>query len=145
MINKVILLGRLGRDPEMRTTGSGTSVVNFSVATNRGWTKDGERHEETEWHNVIAWSRLAEICNQYLRKGRQVYIEGRLQTREYQDRDGNTRRKTEIVAEEMKMLGGPSDGQAPGGQRTERTERTEQRPAPSNTMEVGITDDDIPF
>jgi single-strand DNA-binding protein len=106
-INKVVLVGNLGQDPELRYTGSGTAVCNLRIATSESY-KDanGDWIEKTEWHSVVAWSRLAEICNEYLRKGSQVYFEGSLQTRSYQDRDGNTRYTTEIKAREMLMLGG---------------------------------------
>ncbi|HEY43723.1 MAG TPA: single-stranded DNA-binding protein [Anaerolineae bacterium] len=105
-LNKVMIIGHLGRDPEMRYTPSGRPVTTFSVATSRSWhSADGERHEETEWFNVVAWGSLAEICNQYLRKGQQVYIEGRLQTRRWEDTDGNKHFTTELVAKEMIMLG----------------------------------------
>lgn len=109
-VNKAIILGNLGRDPEMRTTQSGQQVASFSIATSRQWTnREGERQEETEWHRVVAWGRLAEICGQYLQKGKQVYIEGRIQTRKWQDKDGNDRWTTEIVAQEMQMLGRAGD------------------------------------
>jgi single-strand DNA-binding protein len=109
-LNKVMIIGNLGRDPEMRYTPSGRPVTSFSMATNRSWnTSDGERRTETEWFNVVAWGSLAEICNQYLKKGQQVYIEGRLQTRRWEDDDGNKRSTTEIVAREMIMLGDRRD------------------------------------
>lgn len=105
-LNKVMIIGHLGRDPEMRYTPSGRPVTTFSVATSRSWhSADGERHEETEWFNVVTWGSLAEICNQYLRKGQQVYIEGRLQTRRWDDAEGNKHFTTELVAKEMIMLG----------------------------------------
>ncbi|NIS82138.1 MAG: single-stranded DNA-binding protein [Anaerolineales bacterium] len=105
-LNKVMIIGHLGRDPEMRYTPSGRPVTTFSVATNRSWTSsNGERHEETEWFNIVSWGSLAEICNQYLRKGQQVYIEGRLQTRRWEDNEGNKHFTTELVAKEMIMLG----------------------------------------
>jgi len=105
-LNKVMIIGHLGRDPEMRYTPSGRPVITFSVATNRNWsTPDGERKTETEWFNVIAWGGLAEICNQFLKKGLQVYIEGRLQTRQWEDTEGVKHKSVEIVANEMMMLG----------------------------------------
>lgn len=105
-LNKVMIIGRLGRDPEMRYTPSGRPVTNFSVATSRNWTtSSGERKTETEWFNVVAWSNLAEICNQYLVKGQQVYIEGRLQTRHWDDDNDKRHSSVEIVANEMIMLG----------------------------------------
>lgn len=109
-LNKVMIIGHLGRDPEMRYTPSGRPVTSFSVATSRSWnTSNGERRTETEWFNVVAWGSLAEICNQYLKKGQQVYIEGRLQTRRWEDDDGNKRSTTEVVAREMIMLGDRRD------------------------------------
>ena len=105
-LNKVMIIGRLGRDPEMRYTPSGRPVTNFSVATSRTWnTSDGERRQETEWFNVVAWGSLAEICNQYLVKGQQVYIEGRLQSRNWEDNEGKRHTSIEIIANEMIMLG----------------------------------------
>lgn len=104
-LNKVLIIGRLGRDPEMRYTPSGRPVTTFSVATSRTWnTSEGGRRTETEWFNVVAWSNLAEICKQHLSKGRLVYIEGRLQTRHWEDPEGNKHSSTEIVANEMIML-----------------------------------------
>ncbi len=142
MINKVILVGRLGRDPELRYTPSGTAVANFSMATDERWSSNGETQSRTEWHNIVVWSKLAEICNQYLTKGRLVFIEGRLQTRDWEDKDGNKRRTTEIVATDMKMLGGRRED-APVGQTV--AAETGSSSESSNDMEVGITDDDIPF
>lgn len=115
-LNKVMIIGHLGRDPEMRYTPSGRSVTSFSVATSRNWTTaEGERRTETEWFNVVAWGSLAEICNQYLKKGQQVYVEGRLQTRRWEDEDGNKRSATEIVAREMIMLSQKSDKDGEAG------------------------------
>ncbi len=110
-VNKVILVGNLGKDPELRYTGSGTAVCNFSLATNESY-KDanGETVERTEWHNLVVWSRLAEICNEYLRKGSQAYFEGSLQTRSYDDKDGNKKYITEIKVKEMMMLSGRDSG-----------------------------------
>jgi single-strand DNA-binding protein len=105
-LNKVMIIGNLGREPEMRYTPSGRPVTTFSVATSRTWnTSEGEKHVETEWFNVVAWSNLAEICKQYLTKGQQVYIEGRLQTRHWEDQEGNKHTSVEIVANEMIILG----------------------------------------
>jgi len=105
-LNKVIIIGRLGRNPEMRYTPSGRAVTSFSVATSRSWVNaDGTRREETEWFNVVAWGNLAEICKQYLTKGQQVYVEGRLQTRGWEDQSGKKHFRTELVANEMIMLG----------------------------------------
>ncbi|HLE52623.1 MAG: single-stranded DNA-binding protein [Chloroflexi bacterium RBG_19FT_COMBO_50_10] len=109
-LNKVMIIGRLGRDPEMRYTPSGKPVTTYSVATSRSWnSSDGERHTETEWFNVVAWGSLAEICKQHLIKGQQVYIEGRLQTRYWEDGDRVKHSATEIVASEMIMLGDRRD------------------------------------
>jgi len=105
-LNKVQIIGHLGRDPEMRYTPSGRPVTTFTVAVSRSWnTVDGERHNETEWFNVVAWGNLAEICKQYLNKGQQVYIEGRLQTRRWDDKEGTKHTSVEVVANEMMMLG----------------------------------------
>jgi len=105
-LNKVMIIGNLGRDPEMRYTPSGKPVTTFSVASSRTWnTSDGERHSETEWFNVVCWGNLAEICKQYLTKGQQVYIEGRLQTRRWEDAEGAKHTSVEIVANEMMILG----------------------------------------
>lgn len=122
-LNKVMLIGRLGRDPEMRYTPSGKPVTSFSVATSRTWvTADGERREATEWFNVIAWHELAEICHQYLSKGSRVYIEGRLQTRSWEGPDGQKHYRTEVVADEMIMLDPePSSSHRPTGQEAEDT------------------------
>ncbi len=110
-LNKTMLIGRLTRDPDARVTTQGQNVSSFSVATNYVW-KDaqGQKQEKPEYHNVVAWARLAEICNQYLKKGHKIYIEGRLQTRSWQDTSGNTRYRTEIIAENMIMLDRPSEG-----------------------------------
>lgn len=114
-VNKAILVGNLGRDPELRYTGSGTAVANFTLATTeRIRTKEGEREERTEWHRIVAWGRTAELCAQYLNKGRSVYIEGRIQTREWEDKEGQKRRTTEIVANTIQFLGGRGQGDAGG-------------------------------
>lgn len=151
MINKAIIVGRLGRDPEIRYTSSGTPVANFSVATDEKWTgQDGTRQTKTEWHNIVAWSKLAEICEQYLRKGKLVYIEGRIQTREWDDRDGNKRRTTEIVASNMQMLG--SKGEEEGGNNQSYNAGQSAGPGAGRQSvnegppsDVDLTDDDIPF
>ncbi len=120
-VNKVILIGNLGRDPELRYTKNGQAVANFSLATSEQWnSKDGNREERTEWHRIVAWAKTAELCAQYLSKGRTAYIEGSLRTREWEDRDGNKRQTTEIHAQTVQFLGGPrgSKGQGsegPGG------------------------------
>ena len=115
ILNKIIVIGNLGRDPEMRYTPSGQSVTSFSVATNRRYTTGGEQREETDWFNVSAWGRLADTCNQYLTKGQQVYLEGRLHLRSYEGRDGQTRWVNEITLTDMQLLARPgvSGGEAP--------------------------------
>ena len=126
-LNKVMIIGNLGRDPEMRYTPSGRPVTTFSVATSRSWnTSEGEKHVETEWFNVVAWSNLAEICKQYLIKGQQVYIEGRLQTRHWDDQEGNKHTSVEIVANEMIILGERRDT----GETTSETETVEEEEFP---------------
>lgn len=115
-VNKVILVGRLGQNPEVRYTPSGAAVANFSVATNESWTdKSGQKQERTEWHRVVVWGKLAELCNQYLAKGRQVYVEGRLQTRQWQDKDGQTKYTTEVQAQTIQFLGGNAGAERPAG------------------------------
>src|SRR5215470_10811185 len=119
-VNKVILVGRLGRDPELKYTASGVPFCRFSMATDDTWNDktSGERQERTEWHNIVAWDRLAEICNQYLTKGRLVYIEGALQTREWDDQDGNKRKTTEIRARDVVLLSSAGDSMGGGQRRT---------------------------
>jgi len=115
-VNKVILVGRLGRDPETRYTGGGQAVANFSMATDESYKdKNGERQKRTEWHKIVVWSKLAEIAQQYLKKGSLLYLEGRIQTREWQDKEGQKRPTTEIVANNFRMLGGRPEGAAAGG------------------------------
>jgi single-strand DNA-binding protein len=106
-VNKVILVGRLGQNPEVRYTPGGAAVANFSLATNESWMdKSGQKQERTEWHRVVVWGKLAELCGQYLGKGRQAYVEGRLQTRQWQDKDGQTKYTTEVQAQTIQFLGG---------------------------------------
>ncbi len=141
-INKVILVGNLGADPDTRYMPSGGAVTNLSIATSESW-KDkqtGEQKEATEWHKVVMFGRLAEISAEYLRKGRQVYIEGRIRTRKWQDKDGNDRWTTEIVANEMQMLGGRGDAGPPA-----RGDSYSQSSAPQRAAEPDEFDDDIPF
>ncbi len=128
-VNKVILVGNLGKDPELRYTPSGTAVATFSLATTERYKdRDGQRQEKTEWHNIVAWRQLAEICGKFLHKGKQVYIEGKIQTRSYDDRDGNKRYITEIVVDQMQMLGSKDDGQrGGGGYGSEQDSGTQQR------------------
>lgn len=150
-VNKVILVGNLGRDPESRFLPDGGAVCNFSIATTDKWKdKSGEQQERTEWHRIATFNKLAEICGEYLKKGSQVYIEGRLQTRKWQDKDGQERYTTEIVADRMQMLGSRAGG-------TESMGRSESRPAaaaagggkPAAKKGGGASfddmDDDIPF
>lgn len=136
-VNKVILIGRLGRDPEVRYTPSGVAVANFSIATSEEWKdKDtGEKQERTEWHKIVAWRRLGEICGEYLHKGKEVYIEGKLQTRPWEDRDGNKRYTTEIVANVMQMLG--AAGKEGKVQSADNKFSTEEP--------VTVPEDEIPF
>ncbi len=147
-VNKVILVGHLGKDPELRYTSSGTAVATFSLATSERYKdKSGEQQEKTEWHNIVTWRNLAEICGKYLHKGKQVYIEGRIQTRSYDDRDGNKRYMTEIVADQMQMLGSKGDD---GGNRGRQNDGFDQRQEPQ-AEEPQVSeppfnpDDDIPF
>ncbi len=145
-VNKVILIGNLGNDPELRHTPSGTPVANFRIATNEVFTnRDGERDQRTEWHRIVAFGRLAEICGQYLKKGKQVYIEGRLRTREWEDQSGNRRFTTEITATQMVMLGRAGD--VPYTADTADTaEETQAAPAEEESAKVSVEeDDDLPF
>jgi single-strand DNA-binding protein len=138
-VNKVILIGNLGRDPEMRYMPSGDAIANFSIATTETWKdKSGEKQEKTEWHRISMFGRLAEIAGEYLKKGSSVYIEGRLQTRKWQNKEGQDQYTTEVVANEMKMLGGRSGGNTfevmdkePSGG-SSRPARSSERPAPSS-------------
>ena len=141
MVNRVTLIGRLGRDPEVRYASSGASVTSFSLATSERWAdSEGNRQERTEWHNIVVFGKLAEICGRFLKKGKLVYIEGRLQTRDWDDRDGNKRRTTEVVATGMQMLDSKSDEAQGVGEGEGTRPQRDQDP-----MEGGITDDDIPF
>jgi len=160
-VNKVILVGNLGKDPELRYTPSGAAVATFSLATTERYKdKDGNRQDKTEWHNIVVWRQLAEICGKYLHKGKQVYIEGKIQTRSYDDRDGNKRYITEIVADQMHMLGSRDDqqgggyggGQQGGGQRGGQPKAGNQGGYGGGTPHGGgfeepvfNPDDEIPF
>jgi single-strand DNA-binding protein len=139
MVNKVILVGNLGRDPEVRTTPSGQPVAKFSLATNRRRKdKDGNRHDETEWHNIVCWGRQAEIAGEYLSKGKQIYVEGRIQTSSWEDRQsGEKKYRTEIICENFQMLG--TRGESGGGYRQEAPA------AAGNDLGGPPEDDDIPF
>ena len=142
-VNKVILVGNLGRDAEVRSTTSGTSVATISIATTDVWNdKAGNKQEKTEWHRVVLWGKTAETLQEYLLKGRQIYVEGRLQTREWQDRDGNKRYTTETRADRVVLLGGRgnSAGDGSGGSQERQAE------PPSGSGDTGgLTEDDIPF
>jgi single-strand DNA-binding protein len=154
MVNKVMLVGRLGRDPETRYTGGGQAVANFSVATDETYKdRNGERQKRTEWHKIVVWGKQAEIAQQYLKKGSLVFIEGRIQSREWQDKEGQKRTSFEIVANSFRMLGGRGDGggsggggAAGGGRATEEFDQA----GPSEEPAGGhggpeISDEDIPF
>lgn len=143
-INKAIIVGNLGKDPEVRYMPDGTAVANFSVATSESW-KDkatGEKKERTEWHRIVAYRKLGEICGEYLSKGKQVYIEGRIQTREWEDKDGNKRYTTEIIASDMKMLGSKEDGSKKMSPENDSGSRGNMNTGRSDTP-AGY--DDIPF
>lgn len=157
-VNKVILIGRLGRDPEVKYTPSGAPVAKFSLATDENFKdKTGEKQSRTEWHNIVAWNKLAEICGEYLTKGKQVYIEGSIRSRQWQDQAGNKRTSYEIIANQMQMLGskGESERMPSGGSDRPSYERpTPERstssapPAgaePISPPEPEISDEDIPF
>ena len=168
-VNKVILIGNLGRDPEVRYTPSGGAVCNVTLATTRSWKskESGEKVEETEWHRIVFYDRLAEIAGEYLKKGRSIYVEGRLKTRKWTDKDGAEKYTTEVIAQEMSMLGsreGMGGGAGGGGdeegggysergapqQRSAPASRPQQAPAPRSAPKAASTgfdnmDDDIPF
>lgn len=147
-VNKVILVGNLGRDPEVRYSPSGAAIANVTIATSEGW-KDkqtGEMQERTEWHRVVFFSRLAEIAGEYLRKGSQIYIEGRLQTRKWQDKEGQDRYTTEVVANEMQMLGGRSAGSGQASDTSSQFNQSKPEPASKPAAnDFDDFDDDIPF
>ncbi|MGJ8669896.1 MAG: single-stranded DNA-binding protein [Oceanococcus sp.] len=159
-VNKVILVGNLGKDPETNYLPSGSAVTNITIATSESWKdkQSGEMQERTEWHRVVFFNRLAEIAAEYLRKGRQVYVEGSLRTRKWQGKDGQDRYSTEIVASEMQMIGGRGEGGGGGassggqsyggggGQSNQGNNRPQQSSAPPPPGDMGIDpDDDIPF
>ena len=140
-VNKVILIGNLGGDPELRYTAGGMAMARFNMATKESWTKDGNKEERTEWHRIVAWDKLGEICGKYLSKGRQVYIEGKLQTHSYDDKEGVKRYVTEIIAQDVQFLGGNRDssdsGRSGGG--------PAQREPAGGGRGPAAGDDDIPF
>src|SRR5579863_6644583 len=156
-VNKVILVGRLGRDPETRYTGGGQAVANFSVATDETYKdKNGERQKRTEWHKIVVWGKQAEIAQQYLKKGSLIFIEGRIQSREWQDKEGQERTSFEIVASNVRMLGGRGDGAGGGGSFGGGAGRGEEHEAAGHGDDFGgggggaasgpeISDEDIPF
>lgn len=158
-VNKVILVGRLGQNPEVRYTPSGAAVANFSIATNESWMdKSGQKQERTEWHRVVVWGKLAELCAQYLTKGRQAYVEGRLQTRQWQDKDGQTKYTTEVQAQTVQFLGGNAGAGADRGAGADFGGPSAGYGAPAGGpgpgmpmgggqggQEPSFTEDDIPF
>jgi single-strand DNA-binding protein len=146
-VNKVILIGRLGQDPEVRYTPSGQAVANFTMATSENWTgKDGQKQERTEWHRIVVWGRLAELCKDYLRKGRQVYIDGKLQTRSWDDKEGKKRYTTEIVANTVQFLGTAPDKVETTDSNVESSSSSDSSSIPPFEPNVThISDDEIPF
>ena len=141
-LNKAMLIGNLTRDPELRTTPTGDSVVSFSIATNFTWKdKAGEKQERVEFHNIVAWRKLAEIIGQYLKKGSKIYIEGRLQTRSWEDQNGTKRYRTEIIADNMIMLDSKGQGGSTNSESAPKT--TDEQPAPPAEDEINV--EDIPF
>jgi len=155
-LNKVMLIGNLTRDPELRYTPSGTAVVTFGLATNREWNDaSGQRQEEVEFHNIVAWNKLAEICSQLLYKGRKIYVEGRLSTRSWTTQEGQERRSTEVVIEEMIAFGPGKRGEeeeagavtfggGDEGAKSKKKEVTEEKPAEEEVTSSSVADD-IPF
>ncbi|MFL5378517.1 MAG: single-stranded DNA-binding protein [Myxococcales bacterium] len=156
-VNKVILVGNLGKDPEVRYTPGGQAVANFTIATNENWTdKSGQKQERTEWHRIVVWGKLAELCSEYLAKGRQVYVEGRLQTREWTNKEGAKQYTTEVVANQVVFLSGGERGQAREGRGPSRSTGTGggaedfgQPPPPYDEAPgaggAAKAEDDIPF
>jgi len=156
-VNKAILVGRLGRDPETRYTSSGQAVCNFTLATDETYKdRSGERQKRTEWHRIVVWGKQAEIAQQYLHKGSLIFVEGRIQTRQWDDREGQKRTTVEIVASNFRMLGGRSEGAAAGasagagashgaGMSAGGVDNDVQAPAPDDAPSAEVTDEDIPF
>ncbi len=147
-VNKVFLIGRLGKDPEVKYTPSGGAVANFTMATSESWTdKSGQKQEKTEWHRIVVWNKLGELCGQYLSKGRQAFVEGRLQTREWLDKEGQKRYTTEIVATNVQFLGSP--GERAGAGAGASTGATDFAPAPNFDSAVDkksvMGDQEVPF
>ncbi len=142
-VNKAILIGNLGSDPELRYTTSGTAVCNFNIATTEKWKdKDGQMQEKTEWHKIVLWKRQAEVAKEYLHKGSSVYIEGRIQTRNYEDKEGIKRYITEIIGDRMQFLGGRGGGGGGGGSSQAGGGSDAPPPPPGN---LDQQDDDLPF
>lgn len=144
-VNKVLLIGRLGNNPEIRYTNTGTAVANFNLATSENWNdKSGQRQERTEWHRVVVWGKLAELCEKYLGKGRQCYVEGRLQTRSWDDKDGNKRYTTEVVASTIQFLGtgATANAHAGAGMQDSPMEMGDGGP---QVQDSSFTEDEIPF
>lgn len=153
-VNKVILLGRLGQDPELKYTPSGSPVCNFSLATSEYWAdKNGQKQERTEWHRVVVWGKLAELCNQYLAKGRQAFVEGRLQTRSWDDQNGQKKYATEVVATTVQFIGAQAQGAGASQGQNYSQGQSQNRGQDSSMMDesynissdAAFTSDDIPF
>ncbi len=145
-VNKVILIGRLGKDPEVTYTPSGAPVAKFSLATDESYkNRAGEQQKRTEWHNIVAWNKLAEICGQYLTKGKQVYIEGSIRSRQWQDQSGNKRTAYDIVARTMQMLGSRGDSEQSAAATPRASEEPVNPPPSDEAPPPEITDEDIPF
>ncbi|MEC7275578.1 MAG: single-stranded DNA-binding protein [Bdellovibrionota bacterium] len=153
-INKVMLIGRLGQDPELKYTPSGSAVCNFSLATSESWTdKSGQKQEKTEWHRVVVWGKLAELCNQYLAKGRQAFVEGSLQTRQWEDKQGQKRYTTEINARNIQFLGGNATAGQGQPRQASNDQYNQMMPQNDSVMnqeydistDSNFTADDIPF
>jgi single-strand DNA-binding protein len=145
-LNKIMLIGHLGKDPEIRYTPDGSPVATFSLATSENWTdKSGNRQEHTEWHTIVAWTRLADLAKRFLSKGRQVYIEGKIRSREWNDKDGNKRRTTEVIASQMVLLGSRPQGTDAGIQSMDSSAKTASDSSEPQFGDAGIADSDIPF
>ena len=146
-VNKTILLGRLGQDPEIKYTQSGTAVCNFSIATSEKYTdkNSGQKQEKTEWHRVVVWGKLAELCNQYLKKGRQAFVEGKLQTRSWDDKDGNKKYTTEINAQTVQFIGGQANAQPANVSNAQSPQGQESAPDYNIETDASFASDDIPF
>jgi single-strand DNA-binding protein len=145
-VNKAILIGNLGKDPELRYTPGGQPTASFSLATTDRWTdKNGQKQERTEWHNIVAWGKLAELVNQYLKKGRSAYVEGRIATRSWDDRDGNKKYRTEIVANQIQFLGG-GPGQSSGGDAVHDAPESASKAGGEPPADAGaVVEENLPF